>query len=71
MIRIARARRVFALPKGTGEWHGSVGIADLREFSRLAKMAVDFSDSPDALVSTIWRIERWLAMRTALEQWPD
>jgi hypothetical protein len=53
MIRIARTRG-FCAPKGTGEWHGSVGIADLREFSRLAKMAVDFNyPSVSSLLDTI------------------
>jgi hypothetical protein len=68
---VRRAHARFALLTGTGETYWSGEIADSAELSLSGKMAVDFSDSPDALVSTIWRIERWLTMRTALEQWPD
>jgi hypothetical protein len=58
----------FALLDGTGETYWPAEIADLAELSLSAKMAVDFSDPADALVSTIWRIEKRLTMRTGLQR---
>ncbi len=49
--------RVSRFLKGTGETYWSGEIADSAELSLSRKMAVDFSDSPDALVSTIWRLK--------------
>jgi len=47
----AREHAGLALRKGTGEWQGSVGIANFREVSRLAKMAVDFRYPPVPIAS--------------------
>jgi hypothetical protein len=54
-VFVQRAHARFALLKGTGETYWSAEIANSAGLSLSAKMAVDFGDSPNALVSTIRR----------------
>src|SRR5215472_14282350 len=49
---VRRAHAPFALLKRTGETHQAAEVGDSAQLSLSAKMAVDFSDSPDALVSS-------------------